>query len=266
MLLEFGLVLCLLIYCTLSLFQRNRNLTSIFPQGLGPIGQCVVQWAKLKGASRVIGIDTVPERLAFAEKHGIETINFKEYTDVPKRIAELIPGGLDVGLDAGTFHEPKTLLHKVQKKTMLETDVPETINEMLLSVRKRGSCGLISDYVGHANGVNVGALMEKGIRLIGNGQSPVHKYWKEILYDYIIPGKFDPTLCVYPSFLRCNSGADIHCYSIITHRVPLEEMDKLYAAFDKRKNGVIKVFVETQFSSPPSRGCPTRTHVYEWKD
>jgi hypothetical protein len=46
--------------------------------------------------------------------------------------------------------------------------------------------------------VNVGALMEKGVRLIGNGQAPVHLYWKEILNDYIIPGKFDPTLCVFP--------------------------------------------------------------------
>jgi hypothetical protein len=49
---------------------------------------------------------------------------------------------------------------------------------------------------GYAHAVNVGALMEKGVRLIGNGQAPVHLYWKEILNDYILPGKFDPTLCV----------------------------------------------------------------------
>ena len=33
--------------------------------------------------------------------------------------------------------------------------------------------------------------MEKGVRLIGNGQAPVHKYWKEILNDYLITGKVD---------------------------------------------------------------------------
>ncbi|KAF5375863.1 hypothetical protein D9615_008180 [Tricholomella constricta] len=76
---------------------------------------------------------------------------------------------------------------------------------MIVSVRKMGRCGVIAAYAGFANGVNVGALMGKGIRnsptpnieyssLIGNGQAPVHKYWKEILYEYIIPGKFDPTL------------------------------------------------------------------------
>ena len=49
---------------------------------------------------------------------------------------------------------------------MLETDSPEVINEMLVAVRKGGKCGLIGDYVGYANGVNVGALMEKGIRFV----------------------------------------------------------------------------------------------------
>lgn len=58
------------------------------------------------------------------------------------------------------------MLHKVQKMLMLETDVPETINEMLLAVKKMGRCGLIAVYAGLANGVNVGALMEKGIRCV----------------------------------------------------------------------------------------------------
>ena len=64
----------------------------------------MVQFAKLKGASRVIGIDRVPERLAFAqEKAGIETINFAEHKDVVKRLAEIAPGGLDVALDCGMY-------------------------------------------------------------------------------------------------------------------------------------------------------------------
>jgi hypothetical protein len=51
---------------------------------------------------------------------------------------------------------------------------------------------------------------------------------------------------------------------MITHRVPLEDMSKLYAAFDKRQAGVEKVFVETLFSSPPSKGCPQLTRVADW--
>jgi threonine dehydrogenase-like Zn-dependent dehydrogenase len=56
----------------------------------------------MKGAKRVIGIDNVPDRLAFAQKSsGIEVINFAEHTDVVKRIQELVPGGLDIAIDCG---------------------------------------------------------------------------------------------------------------------------------------------------------------------
>ena len=51
---------------------------------------------------------------------------------------------------------------------------------------------------------------------------------------------------------------------MISHRVPLEDMAKLYAAFDKRLGGVEKVFVETRFSSPPSAGAPKLTRVDDW--
>lgn len=54
------------------------------------------------GAKRVIGIDRVPERLAFArEKSGIETLDFSEHKDIVKRLQELVPGGLDVAIDCG---------------------------------------------------------------------------------------------------------------------------------------------------------------------
>ncbi len=165
------------------------------PQGLGPIGQLVAKFCRLKGAKRIIGIDKVPERLAFAEKEsGVEPLDFTQHTNVVKRLQEICPGGLDVGLDCGTFHQPKTLLHKVEKALQLETDVPEVINEALESVKKGGKVGVIAAYAGYSNHFNVGAMMEKGIRLIGNGQAPVHKWWEELLNEWIIPGKLDPTL------------------------------------------------------------------------
>ncbi|QRW11439.1 alcohol dehydrogenase [Ceratobasidium sp. AG-Ba] len=231
-------------HCVVDTGVKEGDVVAIW--GLGPIGQCAARWAQIKGAKRVIGIDSIPERLAFAaEKSGIETLNFKEHSDVAARLLEIVPGGVDVALDCGTFHEPKTLLHKVQKTLMLETDVSETANEMIKSVRKMGRCGVIAAYAGYTNNFAIGALMEKGVRFIGNGQAPVHLYWQEILNDYIIPGKFDPTF-------------------MITHRVPIDDMAKLYTAFDKRINGVEKVFVETRFSNPPSSGCPTTSRVDEW--
>ena len=57
----------------------------------------------------------------------------------------------------GTFHEPKTLVHKVQKVLALETDVPETANEMIQACRKMGSVGVIAVYAGYCNGVSARA-------------------------------------------------------------------------------------------------------------
>lgn len=181
-------------------------ITDFRTQGLGPIGLCVAKWALAKGAKRVIGVDCVPERLAFARnKLGIETLDFSQHKDVVKQFQEIVPGGLDVAIDAGTFHQPKSIMHKVEKALVLETDVPETVNEMIMSVKKGSRCGIIAAYVGYTNHFNIGALMEKGVRLVGNGQAPVHKYWEEILHDWIIPGKFDPALYVASAF---------HCFAV----------------------------------------------------
>jgi hypothetical protein len=51
---------------------------------------------------------------------------------------------------------------------------------------------------------------------------------------------------------------------MISHRVPIEDFPELYQAFDMRKAGVEKVFVETQFSNPPAPGCPKMSRVSEW--
>jgi hypothetical protein len=48
----------------------------------------------------------------------------------------------------------QTLLHKIEKTLMLETDVSETVNEMILSVRKMGRIGLIAVYSGFTNHFN----------------------------------------------------------------------------------------------------------------
>lgn len=51
----------------------------------------------------MIAIDSVLFRLQFAqEKLGIETINFNEHKDVPKRLRELVgEKGVDVAIDCG---------------------------------------------------------------------------------------------------------------------------------------------------------------------
>jgi threonine dehydrogenase-like Zn-dependent dehydrogenase len=118
----------------------------------------------------------------------------------------------------------------------LETDTSEILNEMITSCRKFGRCGITGAYVGFTNHFNIGSLMERGIRLIGNGQAPVHKYWEEIL-EMIKKDEIDPTI-------------------MLTHRIPLEDLAKAYKVFDERKEsiGMMKIFVETKFSGPVRAG------------
>lgn len=92
------------------------------------------------------------------------------------------------------------------------------------------------------NHFNIGSLMETGIRLIGNGQAPVQKYWKDLL-KYIQQDKIQP----------------LH---MVTHRFKLEDMETVYDLFNKRDPGMQKVFVQTKFSAPPAPGAPKLTELW----
>ena len=97
----------------------------------------------------------------------------------------------------------------------------------------------IADMREQTNHFNAGSLMQRGIRLIGNGQAPVHKYWDELLQK-IRNGSLDPTV-------------------MISHRTRLEDMDKVYEKFDAKDDSMQKVFVETKFSFPRANGTPELT-------
>lgn len=102
-------------------------------------------------------------------------------------------------------------------------------------------------YVGFTSHFNIGSLMERGIRLIGNGQAPVHLYWEKLL-KMIQDGKTDP-------------------YIMLSHRVDMQDFAELYKAFEAKKDpqgkGMQKVFVQTKFSDPRAEGTPELTRLKE---
>lgn len=210
--------------------------------GLGPVGAYVAQWARIKGAKNVIGIDNIPSRLDLVKKLGsnVEVINFDE-TDPVQYLQEKYPHGIDVCIDAAAFRYAKSLLHKAQRALALETDTPEIINECIQSVKKFGTISLVADYAATTNGLLIGPVMEKGIRLLGAGQAPVHMYWEKIMNEYLLTNKFDPTLN-------------------LTHRFSIEDTAKVYEYFDKKELGIEKCFIETRFSEPRAIG-PVLTHL-----
>ena len=69
--------------------------------GLGPIGQMCARIAIHLGAGRVIGVDNVPERLAMASRHGVQTVDFSAVDSVRDVILNLTDGrGVDSAIDA----------------------------------------------------------------------------------------------------------------------------------------------------------------------
>ena len=68
--------------------------------GLGPVGLCAVQVAKASGASVVVAVDSVPERLDMARSFGGVPIHLTE-EDPRARTKELTEGrGVDLAVDA----------------------------------------------------------------------------------------------------------------------------------------------------------------------
>lgn len=119
--------------------------------GLGPIGFMACFWAFHKGAKRVIAIDN-NWRTEYAKSKidRLETINYatlKSNETVPSKIHEMIPGGVDVSIDATGGEYAKGWTHKLELMAGLEQDTSEMINECLYSTRKFGKVGIIGDYV-----------------------------------------------------------------------------------------------------------------------
>jgi len=266
--------------------------------GAGPIGHMAAVYALEEGAKKIILVDTEP-RLSFVKgrwpvEHGdkLVLVDYKELSfgvttkeTVVSKLKELTGGrGPDVAIECAAGEYAKGWMHWLEMQLGAETDTSEILNEMVEGVRNYGRAGITGVYVGYVsflsylshlpsshfhishvsfpfhllhfpyflvtggtnqtsqtNHFNIGSLMQRGIRLIGNGQAPVHKYWHELL-KRIQDGSLDPT-------------------QMISHRVRLEDMDKLYGKFDAKDDSMQKVFVETRHSFPRAEGTPELTKL-----
>jgi len=190
--------------------------------GLGPVGLLAARWCQIRGASKIIGIDCVKERMRVARENlGITVINFKE-RKVVDTINEFVPGGVDCSIECAGFEYASSTLHKVERALYLETDAADILTEMIYATRKCGTVSIIGVYAGFTNHFPIGAMMEKGLTVKG-GQSPTQKYWKMCL-EKIRSGEFDPLF-------------------VVTHRAKLSDGPQLYQKFYDKADGCIKVFL-----------------------
>lgn len=197
--------------------------------GCGPVGQMTIQSAWMLGAARVIAIDTVPERLAMAEKHGkAESINFQN-EKVYDRLMEMTKGrGPDrcvdaVGAEAHATGSLDSALDAAKAAVYLGTDRPHVIREAIMCCRKGGTVSIPGAYVGVMDKLPLGALMNKGLT-IKTGQTHVQHYNKPLLKK-IDAGEIDPSF-------------------IITHRVKLADAPEAYKSFRDKEDGCIKVVLK----------------------
>ena len=181
---------------------RLGDSVAVFAQG--PIGLCATAGARLAGASLIIGVDKVPERLSQAKRMGADVVlNYKEQ-DVVAEIKRLTGGGVDVSVEAlGT---------------------QETFESCLRSTRPGGVVSSLGVYSGHlkvpldAFAAGLGDLSV--VTTLCPGGKERMRRLMSIVAAHRAPFR-----------------------ELVTHSYKLSEIDKAYDCFSNQRDGVLKVAI-----------------------
>jgi threonine dehydrogenase-like Zn-dependent dehydrogenase len=190
--------------------------------GLGPIGQMCARIALHRGAGRVLGVDGVPERLAMARRHGVETIDPVGVDDVPALVRELTDGrGADAVVDAVGMEASGSMLDRVLQTTKIQLDRTHALWQCMRAVRRGGTLSLAGVYAGPVQMFPLGDLFDLQVTL-RMGQANV-KRWIDDLLPLLADG--DPL------------GVD----DLVTHELPLAAAPEAYAGFQAKRDGAVKI-------------------------
>ena len=193
--------------------------------GLGPIGQMCVRVALRRGAARVIAVDQVPERLAMAQRHGAETLDFGAVDSVVDAVRELTDGrGVDSAIDAVGMEAEAGPIAKLLQSAKLMPDRFHALVTCVRSLRRGGTLSLSGVYVGVFPLLPLGELFDRQIT-VRMGQANVRRWLDDI---YPLVGEEDPL------------GTD----DLTTHTLPLEQAPHGYEIFQQKRDGAIKVVLE----------------------
>ena len=189
--------------------------------GLGSIGQMCARIALQKGAGRVIGVDTVPERLSLAARHGIETVDFGAVDSVRDVVLELTDGrGVDSAIDAVGMEASGSLVGSILQTTKLQLDRATALRECMSAIRRGGTLSISGVYTGPIQAFPLGDLFDMQIQ-IRMGQANVRRWVDEIM----------PLL---------NDDDPLGTEDLKTHEMPLEDAPLGYEIFQKKQDGAIK--------------------------
>jgi threonine dehydrogenase-like Zn-dependent dehydrogenase len=196
--------------------------------GCGPVGQFVIQSAWLLGASRVIAIDRIPERLQMAQKFGkAEIIDFSK-DSVFEKIMEMTQGeGADacidaVGTEADTHCSARAIFDRIKQTLKLANDRPEPLRQAIECCKKGGVVSIPGVYFGYLDHIPFGPAMNKGLTL-RIAHTNMQKYLPMLL-NLIEKKQLDPTF-------------------VLTHRMKLKDASAAYDIFNKRSDKCVKVLM-----------------------
>ena len=206
--------------------------------GLGPIGDMACRIALHLGASRVIGVDLVPERLERARLRGVEVLDLREHEDLPAVIQEMTGGrGPDsvidaVGMEAhgspgGKLAQdmagllPDAIGSKVMEKAGV--DRLSALHAAFDIVRRGGTVSVSGVYGGMADPMPMMQMFDKQVQL-RMGQANV-KAWVDDIMPLLTDD--DPL------------GVD----TFASHRLPLSDAPQAYEIFQKKQDGAFKIML-----------------------
>lgn len=195
--------------------------------GCGPVGQFAIQSAWMLGAGRVIGIDSIPERLEMAEKLGnAEVIHFEE-DNVYDRLLTMTEGrGPDACIDAvgAEAHAPSwnSFVDQAKEAIQFTSGSAHCLREAITCCRSGGRLSIPGAYMGNVDNIPFGSAMNRGLSF-KTGQTHVRHYTK-LLLKKIMENKLDPS-------------------QIITHHFKLNDAPKAYKIFNDKKYGCIKAIM-----------------------
>ena len=182
---------------------RIGDTVAVFAQG--PIGLCATAGAKLSGASLVIGVDRLPDRLAMARQMGADHVIDSSQVDPVAEIMRLTAGrGVDVAIEAlGT---------------------QSTFEACLRVLRPGGTLSSLGVYSTDLT-IPLGAFAAGlGDHRIVTTLCPGGKERMRRLMSVVESGRVD-------------LGA------LVTHRFKLDDIEKAYELFSHQRDGVLKVAI-----------------------
>jgi threonine dehydrogenase-like Zn-dependent dehydrogenase len=189
--------------------------------GLGSIGQMCARIAMHLGAGRVVGVDNVPERLAMASRHGVQTVDYSAVDSVRDVILNLTDGrGVDSAIDAVGMEAGGSLLGSILQSTKLQLDRATALRDSMSAVRRGGTLSLTGVYAGPIQAFPLGDLFDMQIQL-RMGQANVRQWVEDIV----------PLL---------NDDDPLGVEDLKTHEMPLEDAPLGYEIFQKKQDGAIK--------------------------